>query len=980
MVTAVFTDNDDYARTYGLWQWDYGQQLRIEGLHLPTAVEIHFALQETGGEAIPRVGTTKDGITTVTIPDSMLEGNRAAWTAEKAYNIYAWIYLSDQKSGETIKRITMQVKSRPKPEAFEAPGDGEIFREAIEAVNDAAKRAEDAGDKAAAAADDARGAAAQTAKHLEAVQGLAEQVETNADTVAQDKQAVAGMLSQTQQAASDAALSAQAAKLSETAAVQAQTGAEAAEDGARQYAEETGADRQAVANDKQVVSQMREAVAADRKAVEQTALQFGQTAQDALTAIGQAQSTAVGAVKAEGNKQTTAVQEAGTQAVKEVAEAKTTAVQAVTTEGDTQTKRVQDAAAGIVADREQIAANKQAIESKVDKQQGADNAGKALVVGKDGNVELGDAQTKTDPTLTQPGQAADAQVTGREIATLHQGKADAIVETAQGETVILTDSSDKLFEGLRVFGKSTQRTTTGAQLLSIKQEDVANKDGLSAKVNVDGGITVTGTPDKYATIYGKDIILSPGKYYLNGGNGSAGAVLLKARITFSDGSSKNCANGSFEVTPDTKSVSILIQYESATIQSVNYTIYPMLNKGETALPFEPYTGGKPSPNPEYPQEIVSAGEGGSIAVGVTGKNFATIDVDEYLKAGWQGRIEPINNGIKIIAINGWHMELLYIPFLAGKEITVSFTYRQIPEETSSQNTNNAFCFVNTNVYPNDSKDIKFKINSPSIDSTKVSCSFVARSAYLGFFIRLDKEGSDSGLKRTIEITNFQIELGNKETPYEPYTHQTLTLQTPNGLPGVPVTKDGNYTDQNGQQWVCDEIDLERGKYVQRVAIEKNNGGWELKPSSDTPGRFFQHNKLTNIFSIALKKSLCNIASFTSWGAPVNDKYAFALNGHGIYFSPPKGAEITAEELNAKLNSLSFPVVVVGELATPIERDLTPEEIATYKALRTYGPTTVITNDAGAGMEVTYVADTKAYIDKKFKELNQAIVNTQIALL
>lgn len=212
MVTAVFTDNDDYARTYGLWQWDYGQQLRIEGLHLPTAVEIHFALQETGGEAITRVGTTKDGVTTVTIPDSMLEGNSAAWTADKAYNIYAWVYMSDKLSGETIKRITMQVKSRPKPEAFEAPGDGEIFHEAIEAVNDAAKRAEEAGDKAAAAADDAKAAATQTAEHLQATEGLAEQVETNADTVAQDKQAVAGMLSQVQQAASDAALSAQAAK------------------------------------------------------------------------------------------------------------------------------------------------------------------------------------------------------------------------------------------------------------------------------------------------------------------------------------------------------------------------------------------------------------------------------------------------------------------------------------------------------------------------------------------------------------------------------------------------------------------------------------------------------------------------------------------------------------------------------------------------------------------------------------------------
>ena len=648
MITAVFTDNDDYSHAYGLWQWDYGQQLRIEGLHLPTAVEIHFALQETGGEAITRVGTTKDGVTTVTIPDSMLEGNSTVWTADKAYNIYAWVYLSDKSSGETIKRITMQVKSRPKPEAFDAPGDGEIFHEAIEAVNDAAKRAEEAGDKAVVAAEEAKAAATQTAEHLQATEGLAEQVETNADTVAQDKQAVAGMLSQTQQAASDAALSAQEAKLSETAAVQAQAGAEAAEDTARQYAEETGADRQAVANDKQTVTQMREAVAADRQAVEQTALQFGQTSQDALTAIGQAQSTAVGAVKAEGNKQTTAVQEVGTQAVSEVTEAKTTAVEAVTTEGDTQTKRVEDAAAGIIADREQI------------------------------------SQNKTD------------------IAGLAEGMTDlapAIHSTASGSVITADDAAEgRPFRGLRVFGKSTQ-------------------DG--------------------------------------------------------------------------------------------------------------------TPSVENPVPIVSAGESGTINVSI----------------------------------------------------------------------------------------------------------------------------SDSGSQS-----------------------QSLTLATPNGLPGVPVSKDGNYTDADGQQWVCDEIDLERGKYVQRVAIEKNNGGWELKPSSDTPGRFFQHNKLTNIFSIALKKSLCNIASFTSWGAPVNDKYAFALNGHGIYFSPPKGAEITAEELNAKLNSLSFPVVVVGELATPIERDLTPEEIAAYKALRTYGPTTVITNDAGAGMEVTYVADTKAYIDKKFKELNQAIVNTQIALL
>ncbi len=46
--------------------------------------------------------------------------------------------------------------------------------------------------------------------------------------------------------------------------------------------------------------------------------------------------------------------------------------------------------------------------------------------------------------------------------------------------------------------------------------------------------------------------------------------------------------------------------------------------------------------------------------------------------------------------------------------------------------------------------------------------------------------------------------------------QTITLQTPNGLPGIPVKSGGNYTDPQGQQWVCDEVDLKRGVKVQRV--------------------------------------------------------------------------------------------------------------------------------------------------------------------
>ena len=75
---------------------------------------------------------------------------------------------------------------------------------------------------------------------------------------------------------------------------------------------------------------------------------------------------------------------------------------------------------------------------------------------------------------------------------------------------------------------------------------------------------------------------------------------------------------------------------------------------------------------------------------------------------------------------------------------------------------------------------------------------------------------------------LQLEIGSEATTYEPpRIPQSLTLATPNGLPGIPVTKDGNYTDADGQQWICDEIDLGRGKYVQRE-IEEHKGGLNQK--------------------------------------------------------------------------------------------------------------------------------------------------------
>ena len=926
MITAVFTDNDDYAHAYGLWQWDYGQQLRIEGLHLPTAVEIHFALQETGGEAIPRVGTTKDGVTTVTIPDSMLEGNRATWTADKAYNIYAWVYLSDKSSGETIKRITMQVKSRPKPEAFEAPGDGEIFHEAIEAVNDAAKRAEEAGDKAIAAADEAEKAATQTAEHLQATEGLAEQVETNADTVAQDKQTVTGMLSQTQQAASDAALSAQAAKLSEIAAAQAQTGAETAEDTARQYAEETEADRQAVANDKQVVSQMREDVAADRQAVEQTAAQFGQTAQDALTAIGQAQSTAVGAVKAEGNKQTTAVQEAGTQAVSEVAEAKTEAVQSVTAEGDKQTKRVEDAAANLA----------------------------------DGAMDL----------------------------------APAIHNTASGFVISADDATEgRPFRGLRVLGRTDQAKTTGKNLLDIERYFALGYDKYYNTVaNLKNGIiTVTNQNDSNGSVSFKDL----------------GELNIYPPFTLSAKVNKtNCYvkviginnegqhTAIYNITDTIKSVFVdrkdnvakYIVQLLTTVENSDFEVSDIqIESGETATSYEPYTGGKPSPSPEYPQEIVNVGESGSINVEVAGKNLFDINGDLNIRSdGTEANgVNVVEGNMLISNVNtaSTYSTGQRISITPGRKYTVSAKIVSIGTGIKSR------------------IDIKGTKSAKLIYSKSVGVGYSS-----GTFVSEDNEiiigfGCDGGVGA--KYTDIQLEESDAPTPYEPYrTPQPITLATPNGLPGVPVSKDGNYTDADGQQWICDEIDLEREKYVQRMAekdvleaiplLWSGAGKWGNNDGYKTLAFYAYINGANSNENWDAVKNygICNYAIITS-NVFNNSIIGFTL-GDYIAFRVPRELLPDWDENNPrnepwtnwlrKQKEAGNPVIVQYALKTPIERDLTPEEIAAYKALRTYGPTTVVSNDAGAGMEVTYVADTKAYIDKKFKELNQAIVNTQIALL
>lgn len=176
--------SDRDAERHGLIQYDYGQILRIHGLDFPPAVEIQFSYREKGGVTENRIGTTKDGVTEVQIPDKMLKNNGTT----QDYAIWVYVYVTDATSGNTVYRIKLYVDSRPAPgEIGEDPEEKRILDEAVNAVNAAADRAETAEAEARSAADSATAAAESARESAEAVA----QKKNTAISVIQNRQAAA---------------------------------------------------------------------------------------------------------------------------------------------------------------------------------------------------------------------------------------------------------------------------------------------------------------------------------------------------------------------------------------------------------------------------------------------------------------------------------------------------------------------------------------------------------------------------------------------------------------------------------------------------------------------------------------------------------------------------------------------------------------------------------------------------------------------
>ena len=223
------------------------------------------------------------------------------------------------------------------------------------------------------------------------------------------------------------------------------------------------------------------------------------------------------------------------------------------------------------------------------------------------------------------------------------------------------------------------------------------------------------------------------------------------------------------------------------------------------------------------------------------------------------------------------------------------------------------------------------------------------------------------------ISDFTVEV--KNSMGEVAAPQTLNVTIPeHGFYGIPVSSGGNYTDASGKQWICDEFDYKRGKYVQRVRKVILDGskseGWWLYPVSPrknyiTVTRRFEGTKTSQ------KTSICNM--FINKGAPVWDTgglwvYAEHPTIPNKYFNIPKTTMSTLEEWKTWLST--HPLEVLYSLATPVEYDLTDEQIEQFKKLKSYYGTTYIDNDAvpACNMTAELVLDTKMYIDSKFATL------------
>lgn len=180
-VRSIIADNHMIVK--GLTQWDRGQTLEITGLDLPAAVEVHFE-QKPDADAKTVIGTTVDDVTTAEIPDELLQCDM---------DILAYIYVSDQKSGETIFTIHLPIEARARPSSYiTGPNPDNPFGQITDQLSEYAE-------KAAESAAEAERIASEVQSALDEAEGvfaLKDDVGNNEDLITEDRSTIVNAINE----------------------------------------------------------------------------------------------------------------------------------------------------------------------------------------------------------------------------------------------------------------------------------------------------------------------------------------------------------------------------------------------------------------------------------------------------------------------------------------------------------------------------------------------------------------------------------------------------------------------------------------------------------------------------------------------------------------------------------------------------------------------------------------------------------------
>lgn len=509
-----------------------------------------------------------------------------------------------------------------------------------------------------------------------------------------------------------------------------------------------------------------------------------------------------------------------------------------------------------------------------------------------------------------------------------------IKPTAQGTDIQLKDSSDMNIQELHIYGRTDQASTTGSNLFDVND----TKDKSIFTVDDEGYITATINPNntdgnEYYNFYTRksDLLKTDTEYLIVTEileiptekcqlNIISLESILKGQFANAVGKRKKGIRFDKAKTRNDMSDCVTMMRGFVFTESgfaggkIKFRVSVLEDTSITAdtFKYEPYTGGQPSPNPDYPKEIESVE---NPSVNVNGKNLAITQ-----------NVRGSNNLVNAKIVRGQKYTL---SFDCNKRVAINIRSKS---QTGT---------ILRNIIPS-------KIG-------RNSCSFIAIDDGNIFFNCYGATDNTDNL----QINNIQIERGDTSSDYEPYKEiQTATLNYE--LNAIDDVKDELVVKSDGT-----------GQFVQRISEEK----FKFKgfsESADCPGRYVKINCLKNNYKKSVK-GFCNIASYSDWGTPKDNSWIFGITQRHMYLAPPKNENYTLNELNEYLADIE--IAIIAQLEEPIVTDLTVEEVQKLLALHTNKPNTTIWNDQNAEMQITYVADTKKYIDDKFEELSEAITTS-----